>query len=76
MSAFFIMISVSMFIAFTFLGAFVWSVKKGHYDDDYTPAIRILMDDAKVPESIKQEQVSTPQHVKSSGSSSHPKVNK
>ena len=45
MSAIYIMIIASLFIAFTFLGAFIWSVKRGHYDDDYTPSVRILLDD-------------------------------
>jgi cbb3-type cytochrome oxidase maturation protein len=45
MSAFYVMISISLLIALGFLGAFLWSVKRGHYDDDYTPSIRILMDD-------------------------------
>ena len=45
MSAIYIMIIASLLIAFAFLGAFVWSVKRGHYDDDYTPAVRILLDD-------------------------------
>ncbi|WP_221393848.1 cbb3-type cytochrome oxidase assembly protein CcoS [Dyadobacter sp. NIV53] len=44
MSAIYIMIIASLFIAFSFLGAFVWSVKRGHYDDDYTPSVRILLD--------------------------------
>ena len=45
MSALYVMIIASLFIAIAFLGAFMWSVKKGHYDDDYTPSIRILLDD-------------------------------
>lgn len=32
-------------MALLFLLAFVWSVKEGQYDDDYTPAVRILFDD-------------------------------
>ncbi|MCF2487587.1 cbb3-type cytochrome oxidase assembly protein CcoS [Dyadobacter sp. CY347] len=45
MSAMFVMIIASLAIALAFLGAFIWSVRKGHYDDDYTPSIRILFDD-------------------------------
>jgi cbb3-type cytochrome oxidase maturation protein len=45
MSAFYVMIIASLLIALAFLGAFLWSVRKGHYDDDYTPSIRILLDD-------------------------------
>jgi cbb3-type cytochrome oxidase maturation protein len=31
-------------MAALFLGAFIWSVKSGQYEDDYTPSIRILFD--------------------------------
>jgi cbb3-type cytochrome oxidase maturation protein len=41
------MIGISLLIAIGFLGTFVWSVRKGHYDDDYTPSIRILMDEGR-----------------------------
>jgi cbb3-type cytochrome oxidase maturation protein len=34
-------------VAGSFLAAFLWSVKTGQYDDDYTPSVRILFDDAK-----------------------------
>ncbi|WP_149239796.1 cbb3-type cytochrome oxidase assembly protein CcoS [Dyadobacter sp. 32] len=55
MSAFYIMIGVSMAIAFVFLGAFIWSVRKGHYDDDYTPSVRILMDDVKPGDTLTEQ---------------------
>jgi len=45
MSAIFVMIIASLSIALAFLGAFIWSVRKGHYDDDYTPSVRILFDE-------------------------------
>jgi cbb3-type cytochrome oxidase maturation protein len=32
-------------VAGAFLIAFLWSVKNGQYDDDYTPSVRILFDD-------------------------------
>jgi cbb3-type cytochrome oxidase maturation protein len=31
-------------VAGSFLTAFLWSVKNGQFDDDYTPSIRILFD--------------------------------
>jgi cbb3-type cytochrome oxidase maturation protein len=40
-----ILIIVSLIIALGFLGAFIWAVRSGQYDDDYTPSIRILFDD-------------------------------
>ena len=45
MSALYILIVVSLFVAAGFLFAFIWSVKNGQYDDDYTPSIRMLFDD-------------------------------
>jgi len=32
-------------VAAGFLLAFLWSVKTGQMDDDYTPSIRMLFDD-------------------------------
>lgn len=45
MSIIFLLIIISIVIAIGFLAAFVWAIKSGQYDDDYTPAIRILFDD-------------------------------
>lgn len=45
MSAMFILIIASLLIALGFLGAFLWAVKNGQYDDKYTPSVRILLDD-------------------------------
>ena len=44
MSVIFVLIAVSITVAAGFLVAFLWSVKSGQYEDDYTPAIRILFD--------------------------------
>ncbi len=45
MSVFFILIILSVLVAGGFLVAFLWSVKSGQMDDDYTPSIRILFED-------------------------------
>ncbi len=45
MSALVVLIVVSMIVAGSFLGLFIFSVKKGQYDDDYTPSVRMLFDD-------------------------------
>ena len=42
-----LLILVSVFVAGGFLLAFLWSVKTGQMDDDYTPSVRILFDDNK-----------------------------
>ena len=38
------MIIVSLIVALGFLAAFIWSVRSGQYDDDYTPSVRMLFD--------------------------------
>lgn len=45
MSVIFILIGCSLLLAIFFLVAFIWSVKSGQLDDDYTPSVRILFDD-------------------------------
>lgn len=45
MSVLFLLIAASLFCATGFLGAFLWAVRNGQYDDAATPALRILMDD-------------------------------
>ncbi|KAA6439321.1 cbb3-type cytochrome oxidase assembly protein CcoS [Dyadobacter flavalbus] len=55
MSAFYVMIITSLFIAVAFLSAFIWSVRKGHYDDDYTPSIRILLDEPVSEKSTRKD---------------------
>lgn len=43
-----LLIGFSILIAGGFLIAFIWSVKKGQFDDDYTPSVRMLFDDKPV----------------------------
>ena len=45
MNILFLLIGVSLLAAFIFLWLFIWSVKSGQYDDNYTPSVRILFDD-------------------------------
>ena len=46
MSVIIILLIASISIAALFLLGFIWSVKTGQYDDDVSPSIRILFDDA------------------------------
>ncbi len=48
MNIFYLLIGVSLFAALIFLGAFIWAVKTGQFDDNKTPSIRILFDDDSV----------------------------
>ena len=39
------LILISLVVAIAFLALFIWAVKSGQYDDDYTPSVRMLFDD-------------------------------
>ncbi len=55
MSVIFLLIGFSLTVAIGFLIAFIWSVKSGQYEDDYTPSVRILFDDEKPDEDTVDE---------------------
>ena len=40
-----LLIGFSLIVAIGFLVAFIWSVRNGQYEDDYSPSVRILFDD-------------------------------
>ncbi|HPE57186.1 MAG TPA: cbb3-type cytochrome oxidase assembly protein CcoS [Bacteroidales bacterium] len=44
MQVIFFLIAIGIVVAGGFLAAFIWSVKSGQYDDDYTPSVRMLFD--------------------------------
>ncbi len=45
MSVIIILLVASISVALVFLGAFLWSVHSGQFDDNYSPPSRILFDD-------------------------------
>ena len=47
MSVILILILASLAVALAFLGAFIWAVKGGQFEDTTTPAMRILSEDEK-----------------------------
>lgn len=47
MNVIFILIAVSLLVAIGFLISFIWSIRAGQYEDEYTPSVRILFDDEK-----------------------------
>lgn len=47
MSAMFILIGFSLLVAIGFLVAFLWAIRNGQYEDDYTPSVRMLFEDAE-----------------------------
>ena len=44
MSAIVILLIASISVAGLFLGAFIWSVRNGQFDDEFSPPQRILFD--------------------------------
>ena len=47
MSVLYFLILASLLVAVGFLAAFIWSVRNGQYEDDYSPSVRILFDNTK-----------------------------
>ncbi|SFP89308.1 cbb3-type cytochrome oxidase assembly protein CcoS [Hymenobacter arizonensis] len=45
MTIIFLLIGISLIVALLFLGAFLWAVRSGQYEDTYTPAVRMLFDE-------------------------------
>jgi cbb3-type cytochrome oxidase maturation protein len=44
MSVIILLLIASISVAGLFLGAFIWSVKTGQYDDEESPSVRMLFD--------------------------------
>jgi cbb3-type cytochrome oxidase maturation protein len=45
MTIIFLLIGISLSVALAFLGSFIWAVRSGQYEDDYTPAVRMLFEE-------------------------------
>jgi cbb3-type cytochrome oxidase maturation protein len=58
MNVLFLLVIASLIVALFFLLAFIWSVKNGQYEDDYTPSVRILFDEHG-PENDKEHEKNT-----------------
>lgn len=51
MSIIYVLLAISVCVAIIFFVLFVVSVRKGQYDDTYTPSVRMLFEDELVKES-------------------------
>jgi cbb3-type cytochrome oxidase maturation protein len=49
MSVIVLLIAAGGLVAAGFLGAFVWAVRSGQFDDTCTPAVRVLLDERHRP---------------------------
>lgn len=52
MSVLGLMIPMAIVLGSLFLGAFIWAVSKGQFDDTDTPAYRILNEDREIKQSL------------------------
>lgn len=57
MSVIYLLISISILVAIVFFVAFIMAVKKGQYDDDYTPSVRMLFDDELINSKVEKPKV-------------------
>jgi cbb3-type cytochrome oxidase maturation protein len=48
MSVIYMLLAISVLVAIIFFVAFIISVRKGQYDDSYTPSVRMLFEDELV----------------------------
>lgn len=56
MSIIYMLLAISVVVAIIFFIAFIVSVKKGQYDDVYTPSVRMLFDDELVKPDSNENQ--------------------
>lgn len=54
MNIIYLLLGVSVVLAILFFLIFILSVKKGQYDDVYTPSVRMLFDDELVEEKVNE----------------------
>lgn len=50
MNIIYLLLTVSVIVAIFFFVIFIFSVKKGQYDDVYTPSVRMLFEDELIKE--------------------------
>ncbi len=48
-----VLLPLAIFLGGFFIFAFIWSVKKGQYDDVETPRFRMLLDDKNISKDSK-----------------------
>ena len=59
MSVLFILVVVSLIVAGSFLGAFIWAVRSGQFVDTHTPPMRLLSEEQNYLEKTKPRMTET-----------------
>lgn len=59
MSVIYVLLAISIVVALVFFAAFILAVRKGQYDDSYTPSVRMLFEDELVKETSEEKKESS-----------------
>ena len=59
MSVIYVLLAISVLVAILFFVIFIVSVKKGQYDDAYTPSVRMLFEDELIEVSNENKSENT-----------------
>lgn len=62
MNIIYMLLAISVFVALIFFVLFIISVKKGQYDDTYTPSVRMLFEDELVKEGPSTKNKTSDKH--------------
>lgn len=54
MSVIYVLLTISIIVAIGFFVAFIIAVRKGQFDDSYTPSVRMLFEDELVKEKTEK----------------------
>lgn len=55
MNIIYMLLAISLFVALVFFVLFIFSMKRGQYDDTYTPSVRMLFEDELVKEGAQSK---------------------
>ncbi|TWP30941.1 cbb3-type cytochrome oxidase assembly protein CcoS [Apibacter muscae] len=64
MEILYLMILCSVSLAAIFLGLFIYAIKKGQFDDDESPAVRMLIDSNEVQHAEGEELKNNEEKIK------------
>ncbi|SDF21931.1 cbb3-type cytochrome oxidase assembly protein CcoS [Chitinophaga filiformis] len=71
MSVIIILLGASLLVAIFFLAAFIWSVRNGQFEDDFSPAHRMLFETKPVETGCKSGNACTNKNCKSTICKNH-----
>lgn len=63
MNIIYMLLAISVFVALIFFALFIYSVKKGQYDDTYTPSVRMLFEDELVKEGASNKRETSKEKI-------------